>query len=154
MRTFECLNPVYFFLHEDSYVPHSCHLKLLRIYYNTALGSSPTWEMTFRHEMQKYMWHIACLHLLSFWDNMSSYQVSVVLKVESANMDAPTVIKAVWWTEKVRHFCFSIKKSYVFKQYLLSVTANARQTFFFVVFVFCQLAKSFQIQLQISILVV
>lgn len=100
------------------------------------------------------MWHIACLHLLSFWDNMSSYQVSVVLKVESANMDAPTAIKAVWWTEKVRHFCFSIKKSYVFKQYLLSVTANSRQTFFFVVFVFCQLAKSFQIQLQISILVV
>lgn len=80
--------------------------------------------------MQKYMWHIACLHLLSFWDNMSSYQVSVVLKVESANMDAPTAIKAVWWTEKVRHFCFSIKKSYVFKQYLLSVTANSRQTFF------------------------
>lgn len=80
MRTFKCLNPVYFFLHEDSYVPHSCHLKLLRIYYNTALGSSHTWEMTFRHEMQKYMWHIACLHLLSFWDNMSSYQVSVLPK--------------------------------------------------------------------------
>lgn len=153
MRTFECLNPVYLFLHEDSYVPHSCHLKLLRIYYNTALGSSHTWEMTFRHEIQKYMWHIACLHLLSFWDNMSSYQVSVLLKVESANMEAPKAIKAIWWTEKVRHFCFSIKKSYVFKQYLLSVTANSRQHFVFV-FVFCQLAKSFQIQLQISILVV
>lgn len=152
MRTFECLNPVYFFLHEDSYVPHSCHLKLLRIYYNTALGNSHTWEMTFRHEMQKYMWHIACLHLLSFWDNMSSYQVSVLLKVESANMDVPKDIKAIWWTEKVCHFCFSIKKSYVLKQYLLSVTANSRQHFF--VFVFCQLAKSFQIQLQISILVV
>ena len=154
MRTFECLNPVYFFLHEDSYVPHSCHLKLLRIYYNTALGSSPTCEMTFRHEMQKYMWHIACLHLLSFWDNVSSYQVSILLKVESANMNAPKAIKAIWWTEKVRHFCFSIKKKLCFQTIFAVSDSKLKTTLFFVVFVFCQLAKSFQIQLQISILVV
>lgn len=42
VRIVECLNPFCFLPCRDSHFPDTCHLKLLRIYYNAALESSHT----------------------------------------------------------------------------------------------------------------